>query len=58
MVTQQCGQVCGPVSARAQHHPQGVELQYVVTRQCGGDQAAKRMSEGEGANPKVAKHSM
>ena len=46
----------GQVSARAQHHPQGVEPQYVVTQQCGGDQAAKRMSEGERANPKVIKH--
>ena len=45
----------GQVSARAHHHPQGVETQYVVTQQC-GDQAAKGKSEGEGANPKVSKH--
>ena len=37
----------GQVSARTQHHPQGVEPQYVVTQQCGGDQAAKRMSKGQ-----------
>ena len=30
----------GQVSTRAQHNPQEVEPKYVVTQQCGGDQAA------------------